>query len=299
MVTSIKAGNVTRRRISSRNVRRPNRSLGGDIFIIIILSIFGFFFAWPLIFAVNNAFKPLNELFLFPPRLLVINPTMDNFSDLMVLMSRSWVSFSRYVFNTVFITVVGTAGHLFLASLGAYVISKYKFPGNQLFFSVVIVSLMFSGHVTAIPNFLVISRLGWVDTYWALIIPAFAMPLGFFLMKQFVDTIPDALMESARIDGAGVVGIYYRIVVPLIKPAWLTGMIFSVQALWGSTGGHLIHTEQLKPLPFALGQILAGGIARAGVGAAVTLIMMIVPITLFIITQSNIMQTMASSGIKE
>jgi ABC-type glycerol-3-phosphate transport system permease component len=284
---------------SSRSVRRPNRSIGGDIFIICILIAFGVFFAWPLVFAINNAFKPLPELFLFPPRLFVINPTLANFQDLFVIMSRSWVTFSRYIFNTVFITVVGTLGHLTIASMGAYAVSKYKFPGSTVFFRVVIVTLMFSGHVTGIPNFLILTALGWVDTYLAVIIPAFAMPLGFFLMKQFMDTVPDSLVESAKIDGASEWRIYSRIMMPLVKPAWLTGMIFSVQALWNTTAGNLIYTEQLKTLPFALGQILAGGVARAGVGAAVTLFMMIVPITLFVIVQSNIMKTMASSGIKE
>ncbi|MCL2285982.1 MAG: carbohydrate ABC transporter permease [Firmicutes bacterium] len=284
---------------SARAIRKPNRSRGGDIFIICILCIFGFFFAFPLVFAINNAFKPLNEIFLFPPRLFVINPTLTNFQDLFIIMSRSWVTFSRYIFNTVFITVVGTVGHLTLASMGAYAISKYVFPGSKLFFSVVIVTLMFSGHVTGIPNFLILSRLGWIDTYFAVIIPAFAMPLGFFLMKQFMDTVPDSLVESAKIDGASEWMIYSRIIMPLVKPAWLTGMIFCVQALWHTTAGTLIYTEQLKTLPFALGQIMGGGIARAGVGAAVTLFMMIVPITLFIIAQSNVLRTMASSGIKE
>ena len=283
----------------AKNVRRPNRSRGGDIFIGIILVVFGFFFAFPLIFAINNALKPPTELFLWPPRLFVINPTMANFQDLFVLMARSWVPFSRYVFNTLFITVVGTAGHLFVASLGAYAISRYTFPGSKLFFKIVIVSLMFSGHVTAIPNFLVLAQLRMIDTYWAILVPAFAGAMGFFLLKQFMDTVPISLSESAKIDGAGEWLIYSRIIMPLVRPALLTGMIFSVQFLWNTQAGHLIHTEQLRPLPFALQQIVAGGVARVGVGAAVTVFIMIVPLTLFIVAQSNILKTMASSGIKE
>ena len=287
------------RRKVTRSIKRPNRSIKGDIFIIIVLAIFGAFFAYPLVFAINNAFKPLNEIFLFPPRLFVQQPTLGNFQDLFVIMSRSWVTFSRYIFNTVFITSVGTFGHLFIASLGAYAISKYDFPGSKVFFRIVIVTLMFSGHVTAIPNFLVLAQLGWIDTYWAIIVPAFAMPLGFFLMKQFMDTVPDTLIEAGKIDGASEIRIYSQLVMPLVKPAWLTGMIFSVQALWNTTAGNLIQTEQLRPLPFALQTIIAGGIARAGVGAAVTLFMMIVPLSLFVVAQSRILQTMASSGIKE
>ena len=295
--TAVKSKKIKKK--ISGGVNRPNRSLGGDIFIIFILTVFGAFFAYPLVFAINNAFKPLNEIFLFPPRLFVQQPTLSNFQDLFIIMSRSWVTFSRYIFNTVFITFVGTFGHLTLASMGAYAISKYNFPGSKLFFKIVITTLLFSPHVTAIPNFLILSQLRMIDTYWAVILPAFALPLGFFLMKQFIDTIPDTLIEAGKIDGASEFRIYAQLVMPLVKPAWLTGMIFSVQALWNTTAGNLIYTEQLKTLPFALQQIVGEGVARAGVGAAVTLIMMTVPLALFIFSQGSILTTMANSGLKE
>ena len=279
--------------------KRLNRSYGGDAFIVTILVVFGLFFAYPLVFAINNAFKPMNEIFLFPPRLFVERPTMNNFQDLFILMSKSWVTFSRYIFNTVFITVVGTAGLIIVASMGAFVVSKYKFPGSKIFFNGVIITLMFSGYVTAIPNYLVMSQLGWVDTFLSVIVPAFAMPMGFFLLKQFIDTIPDTLLEAAKVDGAKEFRIFYVIVLPMIKPAWLTVMIFSVQNLWNARASNFIYSEQLKTLPYALGQIITGGIARAGVGAAVTLFVMIVPLVMFIFAQSNVLQTMANSGIKE
>jgi len=279
--------------------KRLNRSYGGDAFIFTILAIFGIFFAWPLVFTINHAFKPLNEIFLFPPRLFVQQPTLANFQDLFIFMNRSWVTFSRYIFNTVFITTVGTGGLILFASMGAFVVSKYKFPGARKFFPLVIITLMFSGHVTGIPNFLVMTRLGWVDTYLAVIVPAFAMPLGFFLIKQFIDTIPDTLLEAAKIDGAKEMRTFLYIVMPLIRPAWLTVMIFSVQALWNAQFGNLLHTEQLKTLPFALQQIVLAGPGMAGVGAAVGLVMLVVPLVLFIFAQSNILQTMANSGIKE
>ena len=279
--------------------RRLNRSYGGDAFIFTILIVFGAFFAYPLVYAINNAFKPMNEIFLFPPRLWVRRPTMNNFQDLFIIMSKSWVTFSRYIFNTVFITAVGTAGLILFASMGAFVVSKYKFPGAKIFFQGVIITLMFSGYVTAIPNYLVMTRLGWVDTYLSVIVPAFAMPMGFFLLKQFIDTIPDTLLEAAKVDGAKEFRIFVWIILPMIKPAWLTVMIFSVQNLWNARASNFIYSEQLKTLPFALSQIIAGGIARAGVGAAVTLFMMIVPLAVFILTQSNVLQTMANSGIKE
>lgn len=280
--------------------RKPNRSRLGDIGIYFVLAVFGWFFLFPLLFAVNNAFKPLDEIFLFPPRLWVNRPTIDNFADLFVLMGKTWVPFSRYIFNTVFITVVGTLGHLLVASMAAYVLSKYRFPGGKAFFTIVVTALMFTPQVMAIPNYLVMTKLGWVDTYLAIIVPAFALPMGLFLMKQFMEQIPDALIEAAKVDGAREVRIYFRIVMPLVKPASLTLAIFAIQNLWNTRASNFIYQEELKTLPYALSQIISGGtIARAGVGAAVSMVLMIVPLLFFIFAQSNIIETMASSGIKE
>ena len=281
------------------NPKRPNRSLGGDIVNIIVILIFAVFTALPMVYAICNAFKPLDEIFMFPPRFFVRNPTLDNFKDLFLLMAQSWVPFSRYIFNTLFITVVGTVGHVVIASMAAYVLEKHKFPGGKAFFNIVVISLMFSPVVTAIPNYLVMAKLNWLDTYLALVVPAFGYSLGLFLMKQFMVTVPDSLLESARIDGASEFRIFWQIAMPCVKPAWLTLVIFSFQSLWNSTGGTFIYREELKTLPYALNQILSGGFARAGVGAAVVFIMMIIPIIMFIVTQSNVIQTMATSGFKD
>jgi ABC-type glycerol-3-phosphate transport system permease component len=279
--------------------KRLNRSLGGDVANIVILVIFGSFMVLPMIYAISNAFKPLDEIFMFPPRFFVRNPTTDNFRDLFLLMAQSWVPFSRYIFNTLFTTAAGTAGHVVIASMAAFALEKHKFPGSKLFFNIVVTSLMFSPVVTAIPNYLVMARLNWLDTYLALIVPAFGYSLGLFLMKQFMVTIPDSLLESARMDGAGEMKTFWTIAMPCVKPAWLTLIIFSFQTLWGATGSTFIYSEELKTLPYALNQILMGGFARAGVGAAVILLMMIVPVILFMVTQSSIIQTMSTSGLKE
>ncbi|NLW00153.1 MAG: carbohydrate ABC transporter permease [Clostridiales bacterium] len=255
--------------------------------------------ALPLIYTINHAFKPLDEIFLFPPRFFVRNPTMNNFYDLVNLMANSWVPFSRYISNTVIIAVIGTVGHVLFASAAAYPLAKYKFPGSKAIFNIVVLSLMFSPHVTAIPNYMIMSRVGWIDNHASLIIPSWAYPLGLFLMKQFMEQIPSALLEAAKIDGASEYRIYWQIVMPNVKPAWLTLIILRFPALWGSDGGSFIYSENLKTLNYALGQIIQGGIARAGVGAAVGLILMIVPITLFVISQSSVIQTMATSGIKD
>ncbi len=281
--------------------RKVNRSFAGDLGLFIFLSIIGIYMALPLVFVINNAFKPLDEIFIFPPRIFVRNPTLSNFSQLFNLMSNSWVPFSRYIFNTVFITFVGTAGHVIIASMAAYPLAKKNFPGKKLLFSMVVLSLMFSPQVTAIPNYMIISKLKLIDTYWAIIIPAIGSTLGLYLMKQSMETFPDAILEAAQIDGASEYRIFWSIVMPNMKPAWLTLIIFSFQSLWssGSSGKNYIYSEQLKTLDYALSQVLAGGIARTGATAAVSLLMISVPIIIFIITQSNVIETMTTSGMKE
>lgn len=279
--------------------RKPNRSIAGDFFLYLFLVCMALVMAFPLIYTVSNALKPLDELFKFPPRILAQNPTLDNFSDLFVTMGKSWVSFSRYLFNTVFITVVGTAGHLMIASMGAFVLSKYDFPGSQAFFKLVTVAMMFTYMVTQIPNYLILNKLGWIDTYWAIIIPAFASPMGLFLMKQFMEGLPMSLVEAAKIDGANEWRVFSGIVMPNVKPAWMTLIIFSVRDLWNNRAGTFIYSEEKKTLVFAMGQIQGGGIARTGQAAAVMVVLMIVPIVTFILSESQILETMASSGLKE
>jgi len=279
--------------------KRVNRSFWGSFSLFVLLTAFGAFMIVPLIYAINNAFKPLDEIFMFPPTLFVRNPTMNNFIDLFALLGNSWVPFSRYIFNTVFITGMGIIGHVLLASAAAYPLAKHKFPGKNFMFSIVVLSLMFTPAVTAIPNYMIMSWLGLIDTYWAVIIPAFAYSLGLYLMKQFMEQIPDVLLEAAKIDGASEYRIFWTIVMPNVKPAWLTLIILLFQILWGSDGNGFIYSEQLKSLHFAANQVVAGGIARAGAAAAVALILMSVPITLFVFSQSRIIETMATSGMKD
>ena len=279
--------------------RKPNRSIAGDIFLYVFLVLVAFIMAFPIIYAVSSALKPLDELFKFPPRIFAQHPTMDNFSDLFVTMGKSWVTFSRYLFNTVFITFVGTFGHLIIASMGAFVLAKYEFPGNATFFKIVTVAMMFTGYVTQIPNYLILNKLGWIDTYWSIIIPAFASPMGLFLMKQFMEGLPTSLIEAAKIDGANEWRVFYQIVMPNVKPAWMTLIIFSVQALWNNKASTYIYSEERKTLVYALQQIQLGGIARTGQGAAVLVVVMIVPILIFVFSESQILETMASSGLKD
>jgi ABC-type glycerol-3-phosphate transport system permease component len=214
-------------------------------------------------------------------------------------MQDSWIPFSRYIVNTFILTVFGTTGHLLCASAAAYPLAKDDIPGKKWIFAVVVLSLMFAGGVTAIPNYLIVTYLGFNNTYLAIIVPFFAWSLGLFLMRQFMQQLPDEMIESARLDGAREFNIYWYIAMPNVKPAWLTLIILAFQSLWTTDGGTFLRSEQLKPLSFALNQIGGGGIARQGVVAAVAFIMMMVPITFFVITQSKIIETMATSGMKD
>ena len=279
--------------------RHPNRSVWGDIGIYLMLLIVAAAMAFPLVFSIASSLKPLDELFRFPPRLFPQHVTLDNFSDLFVTMGQSWVPFSRYFVNTTLITAIGTGGHLIIASMAAFVLAKYDFPGSKTFFSIVVTALMFSGYVTGIPNYIIMSRLRMIDTHWAVILPAFAAPIGLFLMKQFMEGIPTALIEAAHIDGAGEFRIFWTIIMPVVKPAWLTMSIFSVQSLWNANAATVVYSEAKKTLVYALQQIQAGGVARTGQAAAATVIVTLVPIALFIAFQGQILETMASSGLKD
>ncbi len=277
-----------------------NRSAGGDFGINALLFILGAFMFLPMLYVIMQSLKPLDELWMYPPRFYVMSPTFKNFADLFKLMSTSWVPFSRYIFNTVFISVVGTAGNLIFSSLAAYALAKIKFPGRGWIFQVIVLSLMFNSTVTGIANFLTMSTLGWVDSYLAIIVPAWCTSLGLYLMKQFMESsVSDAVLESARLDGASEFRTFLTIAMPMVKPAWLTLIIYSFQGLWNAGNSIYIYSEQLKTFNYAINQIVTGGIARAGAGAASQVIMMAVPIAVFVISQSNIIETMGSSGMKD
>ncbi len=276
------------------------RSAGGDAGISVVLILLGIFMFLPMYYVVIQSLKPLDELWMYPPRFYVMSPTFKNYRDLFTLMNISWVPFSRYIFNTVLTSLAGTFGHLLLASMAAYALAKIKFPGRNTMFQMVQLSLMFNATVTAITQFILMSALQWLDTYWALIVPAWCSSLGLYLMKQFMDTnVNDSVLESSRLDGAGEFKTFWVIAMPMVKPAWLTLIIYCFQGLWNAGASMYIYSEQFKSFNYAIGQILAGGIKRQGAAGAAQVIMMLVPITVFVISQSNIIETMGSSGMKD
>ena len=277
---------------------RLYRSTSGDVFIFCILALIAAFMALPMFYTVFQAFKPLDEIFIFPPQFLPRHPTLENFYDLFVLMAQSWVPISRYLFNSLLIVALGTAGNVIFGSLCAYALAKHDFPGKRLINQAILLSLMFAGAVLLIPHYLTMSYLNWINTYAAVIVPAWAATLGVFLLRNFMEhMVHDTLLEAARIDGASEFQCYWHVVMPIVKPAWLTLIILSFQQLWADQGALFLYAEELKPLPYALSQIIGGGVGRAGVAAAVTVILMAVPITVFVINQSQIVETMGTSGI--
>ena len=257
------------------------------------------FTALPLIYVVVTAFKPLDELFIFPPRFTVKHPTTQNFSDLVVSLGSSTVPFTRYIFNSILVTVVVVALTVIVCSLAAYALVKFKPVGGKVLFDLILVALMFSPHVTKIPSYLIINRLHLVNTYWALILPGIAVAYNCFLMRQFIQQYPDELIEAARIDGAGEFKIFIKMVMPALAPAWSTLVVFSFVSNWNDYFSPLIYitSQAMKTLPLAL-KTIGAGIARAGAMNAAALITSAPTIILFTIMQGHVMETMTYSGIK-
>ena len=274
------------------------RSLGGDIFITVVLIVVAAFMMLPFVYAIMQSLKPIEEIFIFPPRFFVVNPTLSNYLTLSKLTDSLWVPFSRYLVNSVVVTIAGTGFNLVVASMAAFPLAKYPFPGSKWLFRLVTTSLLFAGPVTALPQYIIVAKMGLINTLWSVILPAVGLPLGLFLMRNFMTQIPDGMLEAARIDGAGTWRIFDSIAMPMVKPAALTLIIFTFQSLWNTTGGTFIYDEKIKLLPTILNQVVTAGIARAGSGAAASVVMMIPPFIIFIILQSRIIETMAFSGIK-
>jgi|LSQX01.3.fsa_nt_gb ABC-type glycerol-3-phosphate transport system permease component len=258
------------------------------------------FTSLPLVYVVCTAFKPLNELFIYPPRFTVKNPTLQNFSDLMLSLSSSTVPFLRYVFNSLFVTALTVFLTVIVCSMGAYGLAKHNPAGSGVIFSIILAALMFSNHVTQIPRYLVVNSLGLINTYSSLIIPNIAVAYNFFLMKQFIQQFPNELLESARMDGASEFLIYWKILMPSIKPAWSTLVMLTFVSTWNDYFSPLIFTtsQAMKTLPLAMQTISGGNIGRMGAASAATLLMTMPTILIFIIMQKRVMATMVYSGIK-
>lgn len=283
--------------ISIYEKKQFSRGTFGNAFGIVIIVIICMLMLLPVVYTVNNAFKPLEELTRFPPTFIVQNPTLKNFTDLFSFLNETTMPFMRYFFNTVFLTAVVSVLRIITSSLCAYSLAKIPFPGANVIFNIIVFSLMFSAAVTGTPNYIIMSKLGLIDTYAGMMLPQIASTMGFYLMKQFMHSnVPDQLLEAARIDGASELKVFFKIAMPLLKPAWFTLIILSIQGLW-STNSSNTYREVFKTLPEAFSQI-GGSVERMGISAASALIMIIVPFTCFIFMQSKIVDTMSSAGLK-
>lgn len=274
----------------------------GQLKIYAYLIPIAIFMLLPIVYIFSSAFKPISELFQFPPRFLVISPTFDNFTKLFQTTQQSTVSLSRYIFNSAVVTFGVVFFTILIASMAGFAFSKIKFKGKNLLFEINTIALMFVPVAVMIPRYLTIDKMGIVNTYFAHILPLLAMPVGLFLLKQFIDQVPDELIEAAKVDGAGLFRVYYKVVVPLTLPALATVAILAFQAVWGNIETSTLFTtkESMRTLAFFMSTLATQNtsVAGQGVAAASMLIMFLPNIILFIILQSKVMNTMAHSGMK-
>ncbi len=279
--------------------KQLNRSHFGNFLVFLMLAVMGVFMGLPLYYSIIQSIKPVEELFIFPPRFYVTNPTGSHYTQLFQLVADLTVPFSRYLLNSVFDIICRPGVGVLIGAMAAYPFAKKKFPGRDMLWKLIMLTLLFSGGVTALPAYIVKAKLGLINTYWVLILPSLASTLHMFLLRQFMLQIPDSLLDAAKLDGANDFVIFMNVIMPNVKPAWMTVMVLSFTNVWNNGSAGVIFKEELKLLPTALSQISAGGISRSGAAAAAAVLLMIPPIVSFVLTQSKMLQTMAHSGIKD
>ena len=287
-------------RSSKQRYQRFTRSTFGNIVIALILVGAGLFTILPLIYSISTSLKPLDEILAFPPKFFVTRPTFQNYAALPGLLNSLRVSAERYFINSIMLSIVITVGHVFIAAMAAYVFSQSKTKFMKTAFLIVQFTILFNGYTLAIPQYMIFSTMKIIDTYWVYILPALPSTIGVFLIKQFMDaSLPPALIEAAKIDGAGNPRILFTVVMPIAKPALLTLALFAFRDAWALVPSGTIFRDELRTLPQVMGQITGGGIARSGSAMAATVLLMIPPIVVYLLCQSNVLETMSNAGIKE
>lgn len=274
----------------------------GQLKIILIILPLVIFMGMPIIFIINHAFKPMEELFAFPPTFFVKNATLENFTKLIKFSDSSGIPLSRYIFNSLLVTAVTVGVALLLTTMSAFALSKIKFKGRNLLAQINQIAIMFVSTAVLIPRYLVICNLGLIDNLFAHILPLVAMPVALFLVKQFVEQIPDSLLEAAYMDGATDLDVYLKVILPMIRPAIATASILVFQQVWTNmeTSSYFFNDESMKTLTFYMNTLVNANntVAGQGMSAAASLIMFVPNLVLFIILQNKVMNTMANSGIK-
>lgn len=279
--------------------RQAGKKHGGTAVIFIVLLILGLFMLMPIYLTLVMSVKPVEELFVFPPKFYTLRPTLDNFSDMFRDLNSSRVPFSRYVFNSISVTFTVTVLQCIFASMAAFVLAKCRFPGSKMLNKVIVVALLYQSSVIYIMQYIVMAKLHLIDTPAALILPSIASPMAVFLMRQSISQIPDSMIEAAKVDGAGLFRICWQIVMPNQKPALMTLIIFVFQGAWNIQSGALVFQEQYKTLPTVVSQAAASGMAKAGVAMAAAVFMLLPPVVIFVLAQRQVIETMAYSGIKD
>lgn len=279
--------------------KQAGKKIGGTVAIFLFLTILGLFMVLPIYLTIVMSIKPVEELFIFPPKLYAIRPTFDNFKEMFGALHQNRVPFSRYVFNSIFVTATVTIAQCIFASMAAFVLAKCRFPGSKVINSIIVVALLYQSNVIYIMQYIVMAKLHMIDTYWALVLPSIASPMGLFLMRQSIGQVPDAMIEAAKVDGAGLFRICWQIVMPNQKPALMTLIIFAFQAAWNIQAGSVVFQEQYKTLPTVVTQAASSGLVRAGVAMAAAVFMLVPPIIVFMLAQRQVIETMAHSGIKD
>lgn len=286
-----------------RRKSRLNRVDGFQKFLYVLLTLLGLFMILPLVYIFNHALKPYQELFVYPPRIFVQEPTLQNFTELFIVTSSSVVPVTRYLFNSIVTTGLAVLLVTVISAMCAYPLSKHKFPGHRFLFATILLTLMFAPETVGIPRYLVVSKLGIMNTYWGHLLPLLAAPVSVFMMKQFVDQVPNELLEAAKMDGAREFTVFYKIVIPMIMPAVATVAILTFQSAWGNveTSRLFMQDESMKTFPFFLSTLtngLANTVARQGAAAAAAVILFLPNFIIFLFFQRKVIATMAHSGIK-
>lgn len=290
-----------RRRFEAVKVNPKRFHLNQIPFLLIVLPI-AFLMMLPLVYIFNHAFKPYDELVEFPPKFLARRPTLDNFVELFRATTTTGIPVSRYLFNSILITLIVVVVSIFISSLTGYALSKMKFHIKGVLAEINTIAMMFVGTAVAIPRYVIIEKLGLINNFLVHIVPFLAVPVGMFLIKQFIDQIPNELIEAAKMDGANHFMIYRKVILPLIKPAISTIAILSFQSVWNNAdvSATYINSDSLKTFAYYMSTLssVSNPIAGIGMSAAASLIMFVPNLVFFIILQSQVMSTMAHSGIK-
>jgi multiple sugar transport system permease protein len=273
----------------------PDRKIWRKTLAYLALALLAALALIPFLWMLSTSLKNLDEVFLFPPKWIPDKLQFHNYSSL-------WRDFpmSTWIFNSLKVTLSVTIGVVITSSMAAYAFSRINFPGRNILFYVYLAALMIPGWVMLVPNFVLMRKLGWIDTHWALIIPAIGQPFGTFLLRQFFLTIPKELEEAARVDGAGHFQIFTKVILPLAKPALATLFVFQFLAIWNEFLWPLIvlNSPERFTVPLGLGFLNTAHSTDWTRLMAGSMILLVPVVLLFTVAQRYYVRGIAMTGLK-